>query len=253
MSTVLVALALALLVAGCGHTEDEQVLPWVKYRRVTGPGGTGMWAGSRHTEVLVRRWWGWSTVFDGTAAPGKPIVLTPTAVLVGGTGGWKVLHESGATPQLACADRNAVPTVPPNGGFIDCADHLAGPARAIATSLRVRRVDPAGALVAQQEITTREPERVFLQPMVSFYDDQGTPYLVSFRDPWAQTSADGSPQRGSATPESLKNIACELIRVAPGPAGRVSAPPGHTVADCSSAEVWSRALGRTVKKPWGRA
>jgi hypothetical protein len=141
------AIALALFAAGCGHTDEEMVLPWVKYRRVTGPGGTGMWAGSNHTEVLVRRWWGWSKVFDGNAAPGKPIVLTPTAVLVNGTGGAKILRESESTPRLACGDKNALPTVPPTGGFVDCADHLAGPARGIATALRVRRVDSTGALV----------------------------------------------------------------------------------------------------------
>lgn len=31
------AVALALLAACCGHTEEELVLPWVKYRKVTGP------------------------------------------------------------------------------------------------------------------------------------------------------------------------------------------------------------------------
>ena len=242
------AIALALLAAGCGHTEEELVLPWVKYRKVTGPGGTGMWAGGNHTEVLVRRWWGWSKVFDGNAAPGRPIVLTPTAVLVGSTEGAKILRESESTPRLACGDRIAAPTVPPTGGFVDCADHLAGPARGIATALRVRRVDSIGALVAQQEFTAGEPGRVFLGPVVSFYDDQGTPYLVTFRDPWVQTMADGSQQRSTATPERLKSVACELLRFGPSPAEPVSAPPGHTVTDCSSADVWSRALGRPLKK-----
>ena len=202
------------------------MLPWVKYRKVTGPGGSGMWAGGNHTEVLVLRWWGWSTVFDGNAAPGVPVVLTPTAVLVGSTEGAKILHKSESTPRLACGDKIAAPTVPPTGTFVDCVDHLAGPARAIATALRVRRVDSTGALVSQQEFTAGAPGRVFMGPVVRFYDDQGTPYLVTFRDPWLQTTAGGSQQRGQASPEQLRNIACQLIRVGPDPVQPVPAPPG---------------------------
>lgn len=91
------AVALLLVAAGCGHTDEEQVLPWVKYRKVTGPGGTGMWAGGNQTQGLVRRWWGWSTVFDGNAAPGKPVALTPTAVRVGSTVGAKIRRWSSTT------------------------------------------------------------------------------------------------------------------------------------------------------------
>ena len=104
-------------------------------------------------------------------------------------------------------------------------------------------------LVAGCGHTEEEPGRVFLAPTVSFYDDEGTPYLVTFRDPWVLTAADGSQQRAQATPERLKDIACELVRVGPGPARPVSAPPGHSVSDCSNADVWSRALGRPLKRP----
>ena len=241
----LASLALLLIAGGC-RTADETVLPWCTYRRVTTPGGSGIWGGSSYAEVLVRRSWGWSTVLDGKTAPGRPVVLTPTTVLVFSNRGTQFLHQSDSEMPQACGDRKAIVTVPPGGGVVDCADHLAGPAAAIATSLRVRRVDPTGRPVAQQEFTAGDPGRVFLSPAVTFYDSKGTPYLVTFRDPWAQTLPDGSRQSGTASPERLAQIACELIAVGPTQTPPIPAPAGHEVSDCSSAEFWSRALGREL-------
>ena len=238
------------LACGCGRTDEEAVLPWVKYRSVTGPGGSGMWAGSSHTEVLVRRWWGWSKLFDGNAAPGRPVVLSPTAVLVPSHTGSRIVHKSASEMPLACGDREAIVTVPPGGGFVDCVNHLAGPAPAIATSLRVRRLDPAGKVVASQEFTLSEPGRVFLSPSILFYDEAGTPYLVTFRDPWAETGPDGSLRSGLATPERLQNIACEMTAVGANVPEPFVAPAGHKVADCSSPNVWGPVAGRTLRDPW---
>ena len=241
---------LVFVMCGCSRTQDEVLLPWVKYRTVGGPGGSGIWSGSSHTEVLVRRWWGWSMVFDGNAAPGRPIVLTPAAVLIPKSGeGW-LLTSSASSPSLACGDRKAGFSVPPIGRFVDCVDHLAGPAPAIAIALRVRRVDAAGKLIAQQEFEAGGPGRVFSKPAVSFYDDAGTPYLVTFRDPWAEEQPDGSQPRMSASNERLEQITCELITVGPNAPPALPAPPGHKIADCSTAEVWSRVLGRRLRDPW---
>jgi hypothetical protein len=245
-----VALAIAVAAIGCGGTKDELVLPWCKYRLVTSAGGSGMFAGSSHNEVLVRRWWGWSRVFNGNDAPGRPMVLTPTTILVPMSGTARILRQSESEAPFACGDREAAVSVPPAGRVVDCVDHLAGPARAIATSLRVRRIDASGQPVAQQEFNTGETGRVFLKPAVSFYDDEGTAYLVTFRDPWAETLPDGSRESVQATPERLQQISCELIAVGQGATAPVVAPPGHTVADCSSAVVWSRALGRGLRSPW---
>lgn len=239
----LAVLALAFAAGGCGHTDVEDVRPWCQYRRITGPGGSGMWAGSNHTEVRVRRWWGWRTVFDGEDAPGRPTVVSPGVVLVLSHGtGW-ILREGDVQPVLACGDKDAVPEVPPEGGFVDCVDHLSGPARGVATGLRVRRLDPSGTIVAQQWFTTGEQGRVFLTPTVEFYDEEKNPYLVTFQDPWTRG--------GSASPEQLQAIACELVRVGQ-PESVTAAPPGHTVADCSSTALWSRALGRPLRRPSGR-
>jgi hypothetical protein len=243
-------LAIVLSASSCGHTDEELVLPWCKYLRVTGPGGTGMWAGSTHTEVRVRRSLLWSTAFDGQSAPGRPIVVTTDTVLVPISGGSRFLRRDAAETPLACGDAEAAATVPPRGGVVDCVDHLAGPARGIATALRVRRIDAAGALVRQQELASGELGRVFLTPSLTFYDDDGTPYLVTFRDPWARLLPDGTQTAGTATPEQLQNIHCELIAVGPAAAPPLAAPPGHTVADCSSAEVWGRVLHRPLRNPW---
>lgn len=240
----LAALALALLAGGCGRTDVETVLPWCQYRRVTGPGGSGMWAGGSHTEVRVRRWWGWSTVFDGDAAPGLPIVVNPETVLVLRSGAGWILRADGAPPRLACGDEDAVAEVPPSRGFVDCIEHRGGPARGVATDLRVRRLEPGGRLVAQQDFTTGVQGRVFLTPTVQFYDDEGTPYLVSFRDPWTG---------GTASPEQLEAIACELIPVGAPPTQALAAPPGHHVTDCSDAAYWGRLLGRGLTPPAGRS
>ena len=107
----------------------------------------------------------------------------------------------------------------------------------------------AGQPVAQ-EFPAGGPGRVFLTPSILFYDDEGTPYLVTFRDPWAEETPDGSRRTGQATPEQLQQVACELIAVGQRPASAIPAPPGHTVADCSTAEVWSRAIGRRLRVPW---
>ncbi len=238
---------LALAAGGCGHTDVTTPLPWVQYRRITGPGGSGMWAGSRHTEVRVRRWWGWSTAFDADAAPGAPIVVTPSVVLVLSQGAPWILRESDTRPVRACGDKDDVAEVPPDGGFVDCVGFLSGPARGVATGLRLRRLDPTGTLVAQQDFTTGDQGRVFLTPTIEFYDDEKNPYLVTFRDPW--TGDDGT--RGTASPERLAAITCELVRVGL-PAQVTPAPPGHAVAECSEAGVWSRALGRPLRRPSAR-
>ncbi|HKW03370.1 MAG TPA: hypothetical protein VJN96_26330 [Vicinamibacterales bacterium] len=241
---------LIVAASSCGHTDEELVLPWCKYLRVTSPGGTGMWAGSTHTEVHVRRSLLWSTAFDGHSAPGRPIVVTPDTLLVPISGGSRFLRLNSAETPLACGDAEAAATVPPRGGVVDCVDFLTGPARGLATALRVRRINAAGALVRQQEFRADEPGRVFLSPSLTFYDDDGTPYLVTFRDPWARTLPDGTLTAGTATPEQLQNIHCELIVVGPAAAPPLAAPQGHTVSDCSSAEVWGRVLHRPLRSPW---
>jgi hypothetical protein len=246
----LAILVLLLTAWGCGRTQDELVLPWCKYRTVIGPGGSGIWSGASHTEVLTRRWWGWSTVFDGNAAPGRPVIISSTAVLVMSSGVARFLRASDSTSPLACGIREAIASVPPKGGFVDCVDHLAGPAPAIATLLRVRRIDPLGQTVAQQEFAAGDAGRVFLTPSILFYDDEGTPYLVTFRDPWAEETPDGSRRTGRATPEQLQQITCELIAVGPNPRRAIPAPAGLTVADCSTAEVWSHAIGQRLRDPW---
>lgn len=166
-----------------------------------------------------------------------------------GREGARILRESDSATPLACGNKAAIPTVPPNRGFVDCVDHLAGPAPAVATALRVRRVDPAGELWSRHDFALEEPRRVFLSPAVSFYDEQGTPYLVTFRDPWMEVAADGPGQRGSASPEQLENVRCEVLRVGQDSAEPVPAPPGHSLSDCSEPAFWGRVLGRTLKGP----
>lgn len=240
---LLATVALALAAGGCGETRTTEILPWCRYRQIQGPGGSGMWSGSNHTEVQVRRWWGWKTVFDGQAAPGKPIVVSPTVVLVESRGSRLLRRESG-TPVLACGSADSIAAVAPQGGFVDCVDFVDGPARGVATSLRVRRLDPGGRELWQWAYATGVQGRVFLMPAIAFYDEAGTAYLVTFRDPWARHSP--------ASAEQLSAIECQLVRAGEGETAPTPAPPGHTVADCSSLPMWAGALGRPLLKPVGR-
>src|SRR6185295_5197580 len=121
--------ALFLGAAGCSSNKDELIVPWVKYRVVSSWSGGGIWSGSSHTEVLARHWWGWSSAFDANVTPGRPIALTSTVVLVPIPGGARFLRESGGATPLACG-KQASGALPPNGGFVDCVDHLGGPAPA---------------------------------------------------------------------------------------------------------------------------
>ena len=67
---------------------------------------------------------------------------------------------------------------------------------------------------------------------------------------WAEVMPDGTRESVQATPERLQQITCELIAVGQGATAPFAAPPGHTVADCSTAAFWSRALGRGLRDPW---
>jgi hypothetical protein len=233
----------ALLLAGCGSSTETQVLPWLRYRHMTSPGGSGIWTGSTTSDVALRRPWGWHVVIASDAAPAMPIPVDETSAVVFTSRGAWMLHPDQPIPALACGDTNADVIVTPKTGFVDCVDFVAGPAQGVRTAVRVRRLSPRGMLSAQWSFAVQEPGRRLLSATISFYDAEHLPYFVSFIDPWI--GPDG--KRGAATPERLANLRCELLRASASSEPGLAAQPGVTLDECSDAKYWSGVLGRELK------
>jgi len=113
---------------------------------------------------------------------------------------------------------------------VDCFDVIAGPAIAVASQIRWRRITGHGDPLVVEKVSVESPGRLFARAMASFYDSGHQPYFVTMN-----ADLTGPPQ-------------CALIWMAGGEARSLSAPADLPRGQCSDVGPMSRLLKRALRK-----
>jgi hypothetical protein len=222
------ALAAALLVAACTKVTETEPLPWlrikqVQYKEIGGFGGR-----APEYQYYVKRYGIlWLKLEEVATGPAVPLDAETAAMPT--PQGLKVLRRGEEHGILACGNARSTPSIVAAAGVIDCVDVVAGPAAAVASQIRWRRISGAGDALVVEKLSVESPGRVFLQPTVTFYDAGHQPYFVTLKE------------KDGAAPE------CALAWVAGGEVHTLAAPEGMTLRQCSEAEPWSKAARRTLR------
>jgi hypothetical protein len=225
-SLLVLAMALAML-GGCSEVAENEPLPWLRVKKTQHKPIGGFGGGSDTYDYYVRRF-GFVWVKLDEAATGEAIVLDPNTAVISTAQGLKILYRGEDQGALACGSQKSTPSVVAKAGVIDCIDVVAGPAERVASQIRWRRISGAGEALVVERLSAEEPDRVFLRPMVSFYDAGHQPYFVTLR-------ADRT------RPE------CALLWTAGGEVHSLRAPEGMTLGQCSDAIAWSRVVRRQLR------
>ena len=223
-----VALAVALLAAGCTKVTESEPLPWLKVKKVQYKEVGGFGGGADEHQFYVKRY-GFLWVKLEETGTGLAIALDRDTAAISTPQGLKILKRGEDHGILACGNSRSTSSIVAAAGVIDCVDVVAGPAAAGASQIRWRRISSGGEALVVERLAVEAPGRVFLQPMVTFYDTGHQPYFVTMKG------------QDAAAPE------CALAWVAGGEMHTVPAPEGMTLRQCSEAEPWSRATRRTLR------
>ena len=211
----------------CGSTQETSILPWLKVRTYTSSSFLAFAGPSKTTTYFVKVGASWRQLDD--EGVGGATVLTPQAVLYYDNGVPRLIHQGETTATSPCGPPLVAVTVPPGADVYDCVNVAAGPVKAIATSVRVRRMNAAGSLLRDQILTVERPGRVFLRPMVSFYDDDRAAYLVTMSE------------------DSAAPAACALVAIGPAAPTFTNGPADLNRGACSEAPVWSKLISRRLE------
>jgi len=206
------------LVAGCSRADEQFVLPWFKIR-LAEP--------SKTPEYFVRRYGlFWRQLEDADLSGATPIGSRAVAYFSAGEA--RVIHQGETEAIFICGRGPAGVSFPTGAEAVDCVDAIAGPTPTVATAVRFRRLSTSAAVIIEKTITVEDPGRVFLQPMVTFYDDAGTAYFVTMRAGL------------TATPD------CALVAALAGELRFANAPLRMGARECAQASSWMPILGRTI-------
>ncbi len=213
------ATLLFLALSACSRVEKQQLLPWFMIKNTHYERIGSLRSGSTTTEYFVksRGFWRKLDVYGGSAT-----VLNPDTVAFFASGQMHVIHRGEVTSRPACPSGSLFATLTPDTRAIDCVDVLAGPASAVATKLRFRRVGTS----MDKVVSVEGPGRVFLVPAVEFYDDLERPYFVTI-NAWPYEH----PQ-------------CAIVTVDDA---FIQGPPEMSARDCSEAPVWSKVARRALR------
>lgn len=221
------ALGLCLLTS-CSHVKEEQtLLPWFKTRITVSPDIGGLHNATETMEYFVKTHGFWHKLDD--VGVGGAVALNPDTVFFYSQGKPKIIHRDERSSRFVCEGPLPVATVPPGSELIDCVNPMAGPALAVATQIRFRRLTASGQVVNDKAISVDAPARVFLQPRVTFYDDRHTAYLVTLNERFSSVSD------------------CALIAVDSGDPRLVVGPTKMLIRDCSEESVWAKLVQQRLK------
>src|SRR5881397_3957715 len=212
---------------GCSTRAEETVLPWFKVRTTIHSPILPSGGKTSTTEYFVKVRWTWRQIDD--AGVGGAIVLNPETVLYYHDGQPKLIHEGETASRLACGPPLSAASVPAGANTYDCVNVVAGPASAVATRLRIRRMSASGDALSDKTISVESPGRVFMRPMVTFYNEAGTAYFVT-------KNAD----------YHLKPD-CGLLAVNAGEPTFTTGPSDMSGRDCSEASAWMKVLGQKLQ------
>ena len=224
----LIAVAAALLVAACTQVTETEPLPWLRVKKIHYKQFGGWAGGSTEYRYYVKRFgFVWTKIDE--IATGTAVALDADHAAIGTPRGLKILRRGDDHGILACGSERSAPSVVAAAGVIDCVDVVAGPAAAVASQIRWRRISSGGEALVVEKLTVESPGRVFLQPMVTFYDAGYQPYFVTMKE------------KDYGAPE------CALVWTAGGEAYALPAPAGMTLRQCSDAEPWSKVTRRPLR------
>jgi len=223
-----VCLLAATLLAGCNTVQEGSVLPWFKVRTSTSPKIGGLADRTTTTTYYVRRSGFWRQIDD--EGVGGATIINPVTIAYFDHGRARMIHEGDAEAVFVCGEGLAGASFPQGAQVVDCVTVVAGPAAAVATTVRFRRIGATGQVVNDKTIATDGPSRVFLQPMVTFYDATARAYLVTIN------------RESSEAPE------CAIVAVDADDVSFTPGPPGMRARDCSEADGWSALLGRPIRR-----
>ena len=222
------ALAAALVLAACTQVTETEPLPWLRMKKVQYKEMAGFGGGAAEYQYFVKRYGFWWVKLE-EAGTGLVVALDPDTAAISTPQGLKILKRGEDHGILACGSSRSTPSIVAAAGVIDCVDVVAGPAAAVASQIRWRRISGAGEALVVERLSVEEPGRVFLRPMVTFYDAGHQPYFVTVKE------------QDAAAPD------CALAWVAGGEVHRLPAPSGMTLAECSAAGAWSKATRRALR------
>ena len=218
----------ALLASACTNVAESEPLPWLRVKKVQYKELAGFGGGAAEYQYYVKRY-GFLWLQLEEKATGIVVALDSNTAAISTAQGVKILKRGEDHGILACGSSRSSPSLVPAAGVIDCVDVVAGPASAVASQIRWRRISSAGEALVVEKLSVEAPGRVFLRPMVTFYDAGNQPYFVTMK------------AQDAAMPE------CALAWVAGGEVHTVPAPEGMTLGQCSEAEPWSKASRRTLR------
>lgn len=217
----------AALLAGCSKVEERSVLPWFKVVTSTSPKIGGLADPVQTTEYFVKRSGFWRQIDD--AGVGSATVLNARTVAYFHHGLARLIHEGESEAIFVCGRQLAGASFPPGAEAVDCVEVVAGPASAVATTVRFRRISASGSVINDKTIAVEGPGRVFLQPMVTFYDEGATAYLVTLN-------------HDSTGPRD-----CAIVAVGVDEVTFTTGSPDMRARDCSEASSWMPLLGRAIR------
>jgi|SRR5688572_14691700 len=217
-----------LLCAACTSVTESEPLPWLRVKKVQYKEMGSFGGGAPEYQYYVKRY-GFLWLKLEEPATGVAVALDADTAAIATQQGLKILKRGADHGILACGNSRSAPSIVAAAGVIDCVDVVAGPAAAVASQIRWRRISGAGEALVVEKLSVEAPGRVFLRPMVTFYDTGHQAYFVTLRE------------KEQAAPE------CALAWVAGGQVHTVPAPEGMTLRQCSEAEHWSRATRRTLR------
>jgi hypothetical protein len=228
------ALVVAFALLGCSSHVDRTVLPWLTARTTTS-WSFGIFSGAAPRLSLHVKRYGvfWHEL--GDVGVGRPVVLDSETVVFWASGSARLVRHGDAESSAACPGPSfrGAPismTVPPSGGIYDCSTPIAGPAAAVVTAMRWRRLDPHGRVLQELTLDTEAPDVVFMRPSVAYYDATGIAYFVTVNRDWRASSG------------------CTLLAAEPEGVRRVASRPGLTSAGCTDPAGWARVLGRALSR-----
>lgn len=226
------ALALAcgcFALAGCSEVTQNEPLPWLRVKKTQHKDIGGFGGGSSQYDYYVKRFgFVWTKLEE--PATGTVIALDPNTAAISTTQGLKLLQRGADQGILACGSNRSAHAVVAQAGVVDCFDVVAGPAAALASQIRWRRISGAGEALVVEKVSVESANRLFARAMASFYDSGHQPYFVTMNADQAQP------------PE------CALVWIAGGETRSIAAPPEISRGECADTEPWARVMKRTLRK-----
>src|SRR5260221_14512731 len=164
------------------------------------------------------------------AAAGPAVALDADTAAISTAGGLKLLARGEDRGTLACGSAQTGFSIVAAAGVVDCFAVVAGPAAAVASQIRWRRISGHGEALVVEKVSVESPQRLFARAMASFYDAGQQPYFVTMNADLA-----GPPE-------------CALVWIAGGETRSIAAPAELARGQCSDAQPWSKVMKRSLRK-----